>query len=326
MAAALLKEDPAELNDHDDLGEGVCQHLSVLDQLKMGLRHIELDVWWTPVTRNDTTATTAAHNNDNGGISEEGDVLVCHSPVPLWPRRTIRAVEDAAAARGLELGWEKAKLSCLGTSRTLREALLEVRSWLEGGSSSDDGSADDEDVVVLFMDTKWLPSAAAADAANAIIMDALGDLVWTPAVDGPSPLSVTLSEFRYGQQQGEQQGEQQGGKPKVGGGGGGGSSSGGGEGAAGAAVAARGPRRVLMEGNGKGWTKGVATPQQVFYPTFWAYQFDAESDLGEFPDCSFGGDRSWWGQLWVRALLNDNPGPVATEGMARCGVQLTAGN
>ena len=71
---------------------------------------------------------------------------------------------------------------------------------------------------------------------------------------------------------------------------------------------------------------GVATPQQVFYPTFWAYQFDAESDLGEFPDCSFGGDRSWWGQLWVRALLNDNPGPVATEGMARCGVQLTAGN
>ena len=28
----------------DDLGEGVCQSLSVLDQLRLGLRHVEIDI------------------------------------------------------------------------------------------------------------------------------------------------------------------------------------------------------------------------------------------------------------------------------------------
>ena len=270
--AALLDEDPATLNDHDDLGEGVCQHLTVLDQLRMGLRHIELDVWWTPLTRNQSAPVDA-----NGG-----EMLVCHSPVPLLPRRTIRAVEEAARDRGLELGWDTKKLSCLGTSRTLREALEEVREWL------DDSGTDDDEMVVLFMDTKWLPHAAAADYANAVILDVLGDLVWTPSEDGPDPLAESLESFRY------------------------------------SPVTNR-SRRVLMEGNGDGWTKGEATPQQVFYPTFWAYQFD-DQDLAEFPNCSFAGDRTWWGKQWVRALLNNNPGTVATEGMTRCGVQLAAGN
>jgi len=50
VISALNGEDPASNNDSDDIGEGVCQHLSLLDQLRMGVRHLEIDVWWTPAT------------------------------------------------------------------------------------------------------------------------------------------------------------------------------------------------------------------------------------------------------------------------------------
>ena len=163
-----------------------------------------------------------------------------------------------AAAAGLALEWDPAKLSCLGTARSFTDALREVLSWLVGdinddataGSNATGSNASKEgtDVVVLFMDTKHLPGHA-VDAVNQAIVDLVGDWLWTPA-DG-NPMNVTLLEFRE-----------------------------------------RG-KKLLIEANGAGWTQGASTAQQVFYPTFWAeYQF-SESAMGEFPDCSLDGDRSW---------------------------------
>ena len=47
------------LDQGDDVGEGVCQYLTITDQLRMGIRHIEIDIWWGPINK---------------------DIEVCHSP------------------------------------------------------------------------------------------------------------------------------------------------------------------------------------------------------------------------------------------------------
>jgi hypothetical protein len=87
----------------DDIGTGTCQRLSLTDQLNMGIRHVEIDINWTP----------------------EG-ILTCHSPVPLDPV-TIAAVEEATKARNLTLDWDIEKLSCLKMSRPFKSSLQEVK-------------------------------------------------------------------------------------------------------------------------------------------------------------------------------------------------------
>jgi len=247
--------------------QGVCQHLSLLDQLEMGNRHLEIDVWWTPVTLNGS--------NSSSNRLGAGELLVCHSPVPLYPFEEVTITQTSqemlqsfnhsllqiplrrhkcsvniqvnrlAALAGLDLDWDPAKLSCLETSRPFTKTLLEVLGWLL--DDNDDSSREGE-IVVLFMDTKYLPGHA-TDAVNQAIIDIVGDWLWTPA-DG-NPMNVTLQNF-----------------------------------------SARG-KKLMIEGNGIDWTRGTTTPQQVFYPTFWSdYQF-GETAMGEFPDCSINGDRSW---------------------------------
>jgi hypothetical protein len=62
------------LDQGDDIGEGVCQFLSLTDQLRMGIRHLEIDIWWGPIA---------------------DEIQVCHSPVPLYPVGNItRTAED----------------------------------------------------------------------------------------------------------------------------------------------------------------------------------------------------------------------------------------
>jgi len=196
---------------------------------------------------------------------------VCHSPFPLY---RFGEVNRLAEEQGLSLDWDPAKLSCIETNRKYTAALTEVRAWI------DDPSTDPSEIVVLFMDTKWLPPHA-TDFVNGEIIEALGDILWTPG-DG-NPMNVTIEAFR---------------------------ASG---------------KRIMIEGNGRDWAAGTTTPQQVFYPTFWSeYQF-GDNSMAPFPDCSFGGDRSWWGTTWVRAL-GQTAGSGVTEGMTRCGVPLTAGN
>ena len=103
----LSSEPPS--NKGDDYGTGTCQHLSLTDQLNMGIRHVEIDINWTP---------------------EEG-IKTCHSPIPLDPQ-TIYQVEEAARQRNLTLDWDIEKLSCLKTSRPFKSSLQEVKVRLRG--------------------------------------------------------------------------------------------------------------------------------------------------------------------------------------------------
>jgi hypothetical protein len=101
----------ADENQGDDIGTGTCQHLTMIDQLRMGIRHLEVDVWWSP--------------RADGG--EDGDLIVCHSPVPLYP---VGAINRKAAAANLTLEWDPKKMSCLGTKRGFVEVLQEIKDWM----------------------------------------------------------------------------------------------------------------------------------------------------------------------------------------------------
>jgi hypothetical protein len=94
----------------DDVGVGVCQHLSLVDQLNMGVRHIEVDVWWGP-------------KQDE----KNGDMVVCHSPVPLYP---LGKVNRAAEAAGLTLEYDMRNMSCIGTKRMFTDVLTEIKDWM----------------------------------------------------------------------------------------------------------------------------------------------------------------------------------------------------
>lgn len=94
----------------DDVGVGVCQYLSLIDQLNMGIRHIEVDVWWGP-------------KQDD----KNGDMVVCHSPVPLYP---LGKVNRAAEAAGLHLEYDMKNMSCIGTKRMFVDVLTEIKDWM----------------------------------------------------------------------------------------------------------------------------------------------------------------------------------------------------
>lgn len=98
-------QDGSNLDQGDDIGEGVCQHLSLADQLRMGIRHLEIDLWWDPI---------------------EHHVIVCHSPIPLYP---VMNISRQAEARGIDLQWEPDKMSCVGTKRNFHDVLVEIRDW-----------------------------------------------------------------------------------------------------------------------------------------------------------------------------------------------------
>lgn len=108
ISALLGGEDE---NQGDDIGTGTCQHITLIDQLRMGVRHLEIDVWWSP--------------RADGG--EDGDLIVCHSPVPLYP---VGSINRAAAAANLTLDWDPKKMSCLGTQRGFVEVLQEIKDWM----------------------------------------------------------------------------------------------------------------------------------------------------------------------------------------------------
>ena len=73
-------------------------------------RHIEVDVYFGPL-------------QDKG----RGDMVVCHSPVPLYP---VGQVERAAAAAGLDLVWDPKNMSCIGTKLEFVDVLGEIQQWM----------------------------------------------------------------------------------------------------------------------------------------------------------------------------------------------------
>ncbi|RYG63084.1 hypothetical protein EON64_16655, partial [archaeon] len=146
----------------DDVGEGLCQYLSVTDQLRMGVRHVEIDVWWGPV---------------------EKDIVVCHSPIPLYP---VGNVSRTAEALGLDLEWHPAKMSCMGTKRMFRDVLGEVQAWLAAPGN-------EQEVLVLYIDTKFYLSPEQVTLANNEILSVFGEAVWR-ASEG-SPLNVRVGDM-----------------------------------------------------------------------------------------------------------------------------------
>lgn len=105
-----------DTNQGDDVGTGVCQHLSIVDQLNMGIRHVEVDIWWGP------------KQDPEGNVHDgSGDLVVCHSPVPLYP---VGEINREAEAAGLDLVWDPKNMSCIGTKRMFVEVLTEIRDWM----------------------------------------------------------------------------------------------------------------------------------------------------------------------------------------------------
>ena len=150
----------------DNLGEGVCQTFSVLDQLRMGLRHIEIDI-------------NSGYFNVPffPGAGELDKLYVCHSPIPLDPALIVDA--DAAARRqNITLGWNTSKLSCIGTNVPFQVHLREIRTWMD---------AHPEEVVMLYIDAKPESVSLPAQVASAYddMQAVFGELIWSVADGDP---------------------------------------------------------------------------------------------------------------------------------------------
>eukprot|EP01116_Phalansterium_solitarium_P013328 TRINITY_DN306_c0_g1_i2.p1 TRINITY_DN306_c0_g1~~TRINITY_DN306_c0_g1_i2.p1 ORF type:complete len:446 (+),score=145.15 TRINITY_DN306_c0_g1_i2:527-1864(+) len=143
------------LYNGDDVGEGVSQYLSVTDQLRIGLRHIEIDIWWGEY------------------VGHKADVVVCHSPVPLYP---VWDIEEAARRKNVSLGWDVLKLSCIKTFRYFPEILQEVKDWMDQNP---------DELVMLYLDTKWPPTPSQAAKAGSDILSVFGSQVFTPGEGDP---------------------------------------------------------------------------------------------------------------------------------------------
>lgn len=144
----------------DDEGEGVCQYLSLTDQLRIGLRHIEIDIWW------------------GGYIGHTDDIIVCHSPIPGYP---VWEVEEAAKKRNLTLNWDVRKLSCLDQYRNFSDILQEVKTWMD---------ANPDQFVVLYLDTKFPPTPHQAARGNQDMLNVFGSQIFLPSEGDPRLLTV----------------------------------------------------------------------------------------------------------------------------------------
>jgi hypothetical protein len=150
------------LDQGDDVGEGLCQYLSLTDQLRIGIRHLEIDIWWAPV---------------------EKDVIVCHSPIPLFP---VGNVSRTAEARNISLEWKPDKMSCIGTKRRFLAVLKEVRDWMMKPENLNE-------IVGLYIDTKFYLSPDQVTQANSQIETMFGSMLWKPS-DG-NPLQTRVKDM-----------------------------------------------------------------------------------------------------------------------------------
>jgi hypothetical protein len=146
--------DGRNMDEGDDVGAGVCQYLSLTDQLRMGVRHLEIDIWWGPL---------------------EKEIQVCHSPVPLYP---VGNVSRTAEERGIPLEFDPKNMSCLGTKRPLGDVLSEIRDWMVLPENT-------EEIVMIYYDTKFYLSPEQVNWANNLMMDIFGSMVYKVELGNP---------------------------------------------------------------------------------------------------------------------------------------------
>lgn len=152
-----------DLDQGDDMREGVCQYLSITDQLRIGIRHIEIDIWWDALV---------------------DGIVVCHTPV-VSPSKVMK-VNNAAEAANLTLIWDPKNTSCRGTKRDFTDVLTEINDWLILDENI-------EEVVLLFIDTKFYLSPNHVTKANNQIRDVFGSKLWT--YNDGSPLIHKVDEL-----------------------------------------------------------------------------------------------------------------------------------
>lgn len=140
----------------------------------MGIRHLEVDIWWGP--KQDSAG--AVHDG-------EGDLVVCHSPVPLYPVGEVQRQADAA---GLDLQFDPKNMSCIGTKRLFTDVLSEIRDWMLLEENMDE-------FVMLYIDTKiFRPQQQYIDQGNKDILSVFGrEMVYAPG-DG-DPLQASIADM-----------------------------------------------------------------------------------------------------------------------------------
>lgn len=149
-----------DYNQGDDLGEGVCQYLSLTDQMNLGVRHIEIDIWWGP---------------------KDKEIAVCHSPIPLFP---VGNISRTAEERNISLTFDPKKFSCLGTKRSLTDVLTEVYSWMMLPQNLNE-------IIMVYFDTKFYLSPDQVTESNNLILSIFGDMVFKASEGNPVTWKVS---------------------------------------------------------------------------------------------------------------------------------------
>lgn len=137
-------------NYSDNLVVLANQRYSMTDLLNMGIRHFEIDIWWTP------------------GL--EG-IRLCHDPAA--DPRLVFFVNQALGITGTEEPeWDKANLGCYGFSNDdLTTGLRELDAWFQNNP---------DNLVILYYDTKSVFRPEAVKMAVQPVIDIFGDRVFTP--------------------------------------------------------------------------------------------------------------------------------------------------
>jgi hypothetical protein len=152
------------LDKGDDLHTGTNQYLSLTDQLNMGLRHLEIDIWW--------------------GI-RENDILVCHSSTP--DEETVANITTTAKDLGIDLQWDPRNMSCLGTRRYLTDVLTEIKDWMMNPENT-------EEILMFYYDTKWYLTPEQVTKAHEIMSSVFGSLIYK-ASEGNPLLKYSPNDF-----------------------------------------------------------------------------------------------------------------------------------
>lgn len=93
--------------------------LSVTDQLRMGIKQLEIDVHWFL-----------------------GEARICHaSNVNVEPiNNFVKLIEESL---GIKIEWNSQKLGCVGELRTFTDSMVEIKQWMDKNPS---------EIVIIYLD------------------------------------------------------------------------------------------------------------------------------------------------------------------------------
>lgn len=129
------------------------QRYSVTDQLRMGLRWMEFDMW--------------------GFIEQYEDIRLCHDPFP--DPRLLTWVDLAEIKTRTKLKWDPENLGCFSThNQNLQTGLQEVDTWLNLPENK-------EEIIVIYYDVKSPFIDSQVKEAVKTTLEVFGDRIFTPA-------------------------------------------------------------------------------------------------------------------------------------------------